>query len=95
MNENKRTIAPKPRSGLLSLWLGLPLGILLLYVLSVGPAARLSQQGWISKASVGRIYWPMRTLRGTPLDRVLTTYVSWWLPPPQQVDGPFHRAFER
>jgi hypothetical protein len=76
----------------LSLWLGVPLGACLLYVLSIGPAVRLSEEGWLSRIAVGRMYRPFALIRGTPVERLVHSYVRLWLPPPPEVDGPSERA---
>ena len=66
-------------------WTGVLLGVCLFYILSVGPAMRLCEEGWLSKVAVSRLYRPLAVIRGTPLDRLLNTYVRFWLPPPPQV----------
>lgn len=83
----------KKWSGAFWQWIGVPLGVGLLYLLSVGPAIRLSEEGWLSKAAVSRMYRPLGIIRGTPMEKLLYSYVKFWLPPPQQVDAPFNREF--
>ena len=85
--------APKKWTGTLWQWIGVSLGVCLLYVLSVGPAVRLSEDGWLSKTGVNKLYRPLGIIRGTPMEKLLNIYVRFWLPPPQQVDVPFNREF--
>ena len=68
-------------------WIGISLGVALLYVLSVGPAIRLAEEGWLSKASISKMYRPLGLIRGTPLEKLLNIYVRFWLPPPKLIDS--------
>jgi hypothetical protein len=79
--------------GALWQWIGVLLGAGLLYVLSIGPAVRLSEEGWLPRIAISKMYRPLGAIRGTPFDRMLNTYVRFWLPPPQQVDVPLNRPF--
>lgn len=57
-----------------------------LYVLSVGPVARLADNGLIDQkwnTVLGTIYWPLDwTANNVPVvGPAIITYVEWWQPP--------------
>jgi len=77
---------PKDKTSSLWLWLGIPLGAGILYVLSVGPAVRLSERNVLPATCITKFYWPLRILDGTPLQRLLRVYVRFWTPRPFEGD---------
>ncbi len=55
------------------------LGLLLLYVLGVGPAWYIAVRFPRSDPLFSRIYFPLlNAIDGTPLDQPLRSYAVWW-----------------
>ncbi len=76
------------RNGPFWFWLGAGLGLVVLYLLSVGPAVWLSERHLVPARTVTRLYRPLRVLDGTPLHRLLNAYVAWWIPASFEGDFP-------
>ena len=80
---------PEPLWQRLVRWAGYGLLAALLYVLSLGPAFRLFTQGRLSSKLLERTYMPLvSAAAAVGLHDLLVRYVSWWLPPVEQMGTP-------
>jgi hypothetical protein len=59
-------------------WATVVVVVLVLYVLSVGPAAVLMHKGLVSRHAFGVIYWPLMA-SPAPVYNALNWYGGWWL----------------
>jgi hypothetical protein len=71
--EQARQSQPAPRSGWR--WLVLIGGLLVLYILSSGPAVYLRERGVISKQVVRAVYMPLIGIDDDKFDG----YLGWWI----------------
>ncbi len=55
--------------------------LLAVYVLSIGPAKRLSRAGYLPSDFVDGFYQPLNIVNGTPLQSALIWYLQLWFPP--------------
>ena len=60
---------------------GCVIGLLLVYVLSIGPAAYLNAKGIIPNHFCEIVYWPLEpTTHISMFDKILNNYICWWVP---------------
>ena len=54
------------------------IGLVILYVLSLGPAIYLCNRMPAATPWIEKIYYPVKLLEKTPLDPPLRAYFRWW-----------------